>query len=183
MLPCFRSSVTSNPQCILSAYVCDGYSDCKNGRDENECNGQDKLSSFHTHPNKRLDVKYIKRWLNMNPEGCAAQCLNSKEFTCRSFNYNKIKQMCTLSEDNIGSSGMLESDAVEQNWDYYEAINEQLVCNRTCSNGKCLHEDLICDGKNDCGDNSDESGCSHPNLVVRIVDANGAQSSKGRLQT
>ena len=166
----------------MSAYVCDGYSDCVNGRDEAECQGQDSLSSFQAWVNKRLDVKYIKRWLNMSQEACATQCLNAKDFTCRSFNYNKIKRLCTLSEDNIGSSGMLENDDVEQHWDYFERKDEQIACNSTCSNGKCLNQALICDGKNDCGDNSDEISCqSQPNLMVRIVAVDGAPSNKGSL--
>lgn len=32
----------------------------------------------------------------------------------------------------------------------------------TCDNGRCLPLSLICDYSNDCGDNSDERGCSYP---------------------
>ena len=32
--------------------------------------------------------------------------------------------------------------------------------NFLCTNGKCLPNEMKCDGKNDCGDNSDEDlGC------------------------
>ena len=165
----------------MSAYVCDGFPDCKNGQDEKNCQGADKLSGFNITENKRLDVKYVKRWLNMSPESCASQCTNAKDFTCRSFNYHKGKQLCTLSEDNIGSSGRLINDYVHRNWNYYERIDEQFICEATCSNGKCLQQPLICDGKNDCGDNSDEISCLiEPNLAVRIIDVRGRNGSEGK---
>ena len=117
----------------------------------------------------------------MSPKGCATQCINAKDFTCRSFNYNKKKQLCTLSEDNIGSSGKLENDVINQTWDYFERIDQQRICNTTCSTGKCLDEGLICDGKDDCGDNSDETSCStQPNVLVRIVAVDGSRSNEGK---
>uniref|UniRef100_T1J660 CUB domain-containing protein n=1 Tax=Strigamia maritima TaxID=126957 RepID=T1J660_STRMM len=37
------------------------------------------------------------------------------------------------------------------------------VCNRTCNASHlCMHDDWICNGVNDCGDNSDEVNCVHP---------------------
>lgn len=44
--------------------------------------------------------------------------------------------------------------------------------NFLCKNGTCILHDLVCDGKNDCGDNSDEASCStHPqsnNLSAKL---------------
>lgn len=37
-------------------------------------------------------------------------------------------------------------------------------CNKTfqCKNGKCMHPDWKCNHKDDCGDNTDEQGCTFP---------------------
>ena len=164
----------------MSDYVCDGRSDCKNGRDESDCGGPPNLDGFEKKENQRLDVKYISRWLDMSEESCATQCTKAEDFTCRSFNYNKGQRLCTLSEDNIGSSGMLANDDIDQTWNYFERIDTKIVCNTNCTNGKCLKEGLMCDGKDDCGDNSDEMFCqTQPNLQVRIVDIQGNPSNEG----
>lgn len=44
-----------------------------------------------------------------------------------------------------------------------------------CDNGKCVDSGLLCDGSNDCGDNSDEVGCEKPTTC----DAGMFQCSSG----
>ena len=36
----------------------------------------------------------------------------------------------------------------------------------TCANDKCLDSQLLCDGNNDCGDNSDESTICSGTLIT-----------------
>ena len=37
----------------------------------------------------------------------------------------------------------------------------------TCTNHKCVHLSLTCNGENDCGDNSDEEGpCKGANRLI-----------------
>ncbi len=168
---------TSPNECILASYVCDGFTDCSNGADEDECTGQGNLlEEYQKHPGSRLDVPYLERWLETHAKGCAKYCAQASDFTCRSFNYQAAKRLCVLNELNIGQSGKMEPD---NQWDYYELKSETTSCEAQlmCKNGKCLNKDHICDGKLDCGDpndRTDEESC--PNLAkveIRLVDDQG----------
>ncbi len=159
-------------ECVLSAYVCDGHRDCSNGADESSCNRRE-LDKFDKLGRSRLTVPYVERWLHTSTEACAQHCTvptfqrnslvkcmytsdvfhlqSAVDFTCKSFNYHAAKRLCTLSESNVGMSGSLAEDS---QWDYYELSSEALRCttDSKCPSGKCLKQEMFCDGKDDCGD-------------------------------
>jgi len=55
----------------------------------------------------------------------------------------------------IGGDNSDESDSLCSKDKYCTAVDEFL-----CKNNVCVNETLLCNGENDCGDSSDEIGCS-----------------------
>ena len=169
-------------ECVLSAYVCDGHRDCDNSADEAGCGRSVLYEEYDKVGGRRLAVAHLERWLDTSVEACAMHCSNAADFTCRSFNYHAAKRLCTLSESNVGRSGGLARD---RQWDHYEKTAEAASCagELECRSGKCLERGQICDGKDDCGDGSDESSCPsdrRPNLRLRL--SGGRSANEGRVE-
>uniref|UniRef100_A0A671R1Y9 Low-density lipoprotein receptor-related protein 1-like n=1 Tax=Sinocyclocheilus anshuiensis TaxID=1608454 RepID=A0A671R1Y9_9TELE len=152
--------------CISQRWKCDGDKDCPDGADEGikagcvfnkTCDDSEfQCQNYQCIPKNFMcdhDVD-CRDGSDESPEceyptcgpndfRCAnGQCLKQKnwecdgEFDCRDQSDEAPKNpLCTDSGERCNDTAFL------------------------CTNGKCVNETLLCDGKNDCGDGSDENNC------------------------
>uniref|UniRef100_A0A8C1IY40 Low density lipoprotein receptor-related protein 1Ab n=1 Tax=Cyprinus carpio TaxID=7962 RepID=A0A8C1IY40_CYPCA len=152
--------------CISQRWKCDGDKDCPDGADEGikagcvfnkTCDDSEfQCQNYQCIPKNFMCDHDIdcRDGSDESPEceyptcgpndfRCAnGQCLKQKnwecdgEFDCRDQSDEAPKNpLCTDSERRCNDTAFL------------------------CTNGKCVNETLLCDGKNDCGDGSDENNC------------------------
>ncbi|XP_074104804.1 uncharacterized protein LOC141531154 isoform X2 [Cotesia typhae] len=165
-------------ECIPLHWVCDGESDCTNGRDELRCS--EHLEFFTKIQGHRLTGYEVEKWLNTPAKTCALRCKEAK-FTCRSFSHKISENLCLLSDNNVGSTGALEAVS---GFDYYEMIDLSVDCTGmfVCNNKKCINQTQVCDGKNDCKDRSDENSCDPAKLDYGIRLSGSENEYEGRIE-
>ncbi|KAK2582941.1 hypothetical protein KPH14_009002 [Odynerus spinipes] len=165
-------------ECIPAAWVCDGAEDCTNGADELAC--VEYLDLYQKYAKNRLEGYDVEKWLNTPLKTCALRCKEA-DFTCRSFAHKASENICLLSDSNIGLTGALKPT---KEFDYYEMKERSINCNNmfVCENRKCINQTLVCNGKNDCNDRSDEKICTVENLDYDIRLAGSDNPEEGRIE-
>ncbi|XP_063969637.1 atrial natriuretic peptide-converting enzyme-like isoform X2 [Lytechinus pictus] len=171
--------------CVAERLQCNGENDCTDGSDESGC--PDPMDDFTVMagkflPNREPSVIYMEK----TAEECARFCVSAMTFICRSFDYIAAERTCNLFDVSRSQNGRLFS---RQGVTHYERISQTTDCTNVngiqyhpCPSGRCIPNDWLCDGDNDCSDFTDESNCgtSAEAFEVRIV--NGTAPNEGRVE-
>ncbi|GJQ83467.1 SCRASP1 [Trypoxylus dichotomus] len=172
----FRCTKTT---CIEPRKVCDGSVDCPDGEDEKNC--EKYIEEFDHISSTKMAVKEKIKYDNITLTLCAKNCIESKGFVCKAFNFRKMDGACFLLTTNVGLSGSL---FILPTYDYYEYRKHSIDCTNKykCTNQKCIEEHQICDGINDCVDRFDEKGCTAEELGYSVKLVGSGRPYEGAVQ-
>ncbi|XP_059142655.1 uncharacterized protein LOC131930260 isoform X2 [Physella acuta] len=132
--------------------------------------------------------------------------IEDAQVVCRMLGYRAAKRHTILNEfdyptegfqfllDNVQCSGNETSlkDCKKEAWRTHDCRSYEIagvecktskVCEPSqfrCKNSFCVEPSDVCNGKDDCEDNSDETNCSMPEIQVRLV--NGSDIWEGRVE-
>ncbi|XP_064610534.1 serine protease svh-1-like isoform X2 [Liolophura sinensis] len=192
----------ANGKCVPQSQQCDGTDNCNDFSDEVNCgttaplevrmvNGDDDHSG-------RLEVKYLGEWGTVCDDGWN---LPDATVVCKMLGYRGAVRASTQAEYGQGNRNILLSNVRcqgnelrlddcphdpwrQHNCQPYETAGVVCqgfkVCQDTqfeCTSGECFPASYICDGDNDCGDNSDEQNCGP---VVELI--GGSAQNEGRVE-
>ncbi|KAK6173276.1 hypothetical protein SNE40_016756 [Patella caerulea] len=135
----WKYTCRSGDQCIFRTWFCDSEKDCTDGSDEENC------PATTTPPQTSSSTVPIC----INGWRCDNQFCISYSSLCNGINDcgdNSDEEDC----------GLVSTTSLPTTTSGHVCFSDEF----RCLNGQCLHPSQRCNGINDCGDNTDELGCS-----------------------
>ncbi|KAI8499871.1 Kringle domain [Branchiostoma belcheri] len=160
----FERTVCTDGNCDVHEVVCDGIVDCVDGSDEQNCDEEICSNGAAINKTQACDGS-DDCGDNSDEQHCCERrdkmARNNGQCVDRQKLYKQVSSACDGEEDC--------SDGSDESCGEYGS-NRKVSCGVTaeglepraavaCENGAMFHPSTRCDGRDDCGDNSDEKNC------------------------